>query len=73
MGHLAHGKESACNAGNPGLISVSGRTPGEENGNPFQGRRILPGGSHGQRGLAGYSPWDCRVRQYKVTNKRAYL
>ena len=73
MGHLAHGKESACNADNPGLISVSGRTPGEENGNPFQGRRILPGGSHGQRGLAGYSPWDCRVRQYKVTNKRAYL
>ena len=22
----------------------------------------LPGKSHGQRSLAGYSPWDCRVR-----------
>ena len=23
---------------------------------------FLPGESHGQRSLAGYSPWDCRVR-----------
>ena len=23
---------------------------------------ILPGKSHGQRSLAGYSPWGCRVR-----------
>ena len=29
-------KESACNAGNPGLIPESGRTPGEGNGNPLQ-------------------------------------
>ena len=27
------GKESACNAGDPGLISGSGRSPGEGNGN----------------------------------------
>ena len=27
------GKESACNAGNPGLIPGSGRSPGERNGN----------------------------------------
>ena len=36
--HLRHsgsdGKESACNAGEPGLISGSGRSPGEGNGNP---------------------------------------
>ena len=30
------GKESACNAGNPGSIPASGRFPGEGNGNPLQ-------------------------------------
>ena len=29
-------KESACNAGDPGLIPGSGRSPGEGNGNPLQ-------------------------------------
>ena len=27
---------SACNTGDPGSIPGSGRSPGEENGNPFQ-------------------------------------
>ena len=30
------GKESACNAGDPGLIPGSGRSPGVGNGNPLQ-------------------------------------
>ena len=30
------GKESACNAGDLGLISGSGRSPGEGDGNLFQ-------------------------------------
>ena len=30
------GKESACQAGDSGLISGLGRSPGEENGNPLQ-------------------------------------
>ena len=30
------GKESACNAGDPGLIPGLGRTPGEVNGYPVQ-------------------------------------
>ena len=30
------GKESACNAGDPGLIPGSGRSPGEGSGNPLQ-------------------------------------
>ena len=30
------GKESACNAGDPGLIPGSRRSPGEGNGNPLQ-------------------------------------
>ena len=29
-------KESACNAGHPGLISGSGRSPGEVNGYPLK-------------------------------------
>ena len=32
----ADGKESACNAGNLGLIPGLGRSPGEGHGNPFQ-------------------------------------
>ena len=30
------GKEFACNAGDPGSIPGSGRSPGEGNGNPLQ-------------------------------------
>ena len=30
------GKESACNAGDLGLIPGLGRSPGEGNGDPFQ-------------------------------------
>ena len=30
------GKEYACNAGDPGLIPGSGKSPGEGNGNPIQ-------------------------------------
>ena len=38
MGFLggSDGKESACNAGDPGSIHGSGRSPGEGNGNPLQ-------------------------------------
>ena len=48
-------KESACNAGDLGLIPGSGRPPGEGNGNPTP--VSLPGESHGQRSLADYSLW----------------
>ena len=33
---VSDGKESACNAGDPGLIPGSGRSPGEGNGYPLQ-------------------------------------
>ena len=32
----SEGEESACNAGDPGLIAGLGRSPGEGNGNPLQ-------------------------------------
>ena len=33
----SHGKEFACNVGDPGSIPGPGRSPGEWNGNPLQG------------------------------------
>ena len=49
-------KESACNAGDPGSILGSGRSPGESKWQlvPI----FLPGEFHGQRRLAGHSPLD---------------
>ena len=52
------GNEPACNAGDAGAmgsIPGSGRSPGGVHGKPHQ--CSLPGESHGQRNLAGYSPW----------------
>ena len=48
------GKESACNAGDPGSIPESGRSPGEGIGYPLQYSCLE--NPHGQRSLAGYSP-----------------
>ena len=41
-----------------GSIPGSGRSPGEGNGKPTP--VFLPGESHGQRSLVGYSPWGCK-------------
>ena len=49
------GKESTCNAGDSGLIPGSGRSPGEGVGYPLQYSCLEK--PHGQRSLAGYSPW----------------
>ena len=47
-------KESAYNAGDPDSIAGSGRFPGKGN---LPTSVFLPGDSHGQRSLVGYSPW----------------
>ena len=66
---MAHCKESACQAGDSGLIPRLGRAPGGGNGNPLQ--HSCPWKSHGQKSLmcyklkkknvihllVGYSPW----------------
>ena len=49
------GKESTCNAGDLGSISGLGRSPGEGNSYPLQYSCLK--NPHGQRSLAGYSPW----------------
>ena len=45
----------STNAGDIGLIPGSGGPPGEGNGNPLQHSCLE--NPHGQRSLAGYSPW----------------
>ena len=42
--------------GDASSISGSERSPGGGNSNPTP--EFLPGKSHGQRSLAGYSPWS---------------
>ena len=57
---------SAYDAGDLGSISTSGRSPGERSGNPLV---FLPGKSHRQRNLVGYSPWGSqRVRHDWATS-----
>ena len=47
-------KASTWNAGDPGSILGSGRSPGEGKWQPTP--VLLPGESHGGRDLVGYSP-----------------
>ena len=47
--------QSPCSAGDPGSAPGWERYPGEENGNPLQYSCLK--NPHGQRSLAGYSPW----------------
>ena len=53
-------KESACNAGDPVLIPGSGSSLKEGNDYLLQYSSLLHREFHGQRSLAGYSPWDCK-------------
>ena len=50
----SEGKASAHDAGDPGSIPESGRSPGE--GHDSSTPVFLPGESRGQRSLVGYSP-----------------
>ena len=49
------GKESTCNVGDLGSIPGLGRPPGGGHGSPLQYSCLE--NPHGQRSLAGYSPW----------------
>ena len=51
-------KESTYNAGDTSLIPGSGRSSGEGKWQPTP--VFLPGKSHGQKHLVGYSVWDCK-------------
>ena len=74
------GEDTPANAGNvrdAGSISRSGRSPGGGNGSPLQYsyRKF-----HGQRYMAGYSPWGCKesgmtehAHTHTHTHTRAHL
>ena len=50
----SEGKESACSAGDLGLIPELGKSPGGGHGNPLQNSCLE--NPHGRRSLVGYSP-----------------
>ena len=52
------GKESVCNAGDPGSIPGLARSPGGGHGNPLQYSCLE--NPHGQRKPTGYSPWGLK-------------
>ena len=54
------GKESACNARDASLIPGLGRSPGRGHSNPLKYSFLE--NPQGQRSLAAYSLWCCRVR-----------
>ena len=49
------GKEFACQCRRPGFHPWAGKIPGRRAWQPIP--VFLPGKSHGQRSLVGYSPW----------------
>ena len=51
-------KESACNAGGPEFSPWVRQIPWRRKWQPTP--VFLPGEFHGQRSLAGYSPWGCK-------------
>ena len=59
------GKESACNAGDPGSNPGLGRSPGEEAGNPLQYSCLQNSMERGAWGSIGLQ----RVRHDWVTNQ----
>ena len=62
------GKESVFNAGDTGSIPGSGRSPREEKWPPTL--VFLPGKPHGQRTLAGYSPWGHKRVGHDLATKQ---
>ena len=59
-------KNLLANAGDSGLIPGSGRFPGRREGEPSL--VFLPGKSHKQRSLVGYSAWDHKRVRHNLAN-----
>ena len=63
------GKASAYSAGELDSIPGSGRSSGVGKWQPTP--VLLPGKSHGQRSIVGYSPWGCK--ESDTTEQLHYL
>ena len=53
-----------------GSIPGSGRSTGEGNGHPPHTTVFLPGKSHGQRSLVGYSPWGHKRDEHDLMTEQ---
>ena len=68
----SYGKEPACNVGDLGSVLELGRSPGGGYGNPLQYSCLE--NPHGQRSLAGHSPWGDRVgHDWATKHNRAHV
>ena len=65
------GKESACNAGDLGLIPGSGRPPWRRIWQPTP--ILLPAESHGQKSLAGYIQFTPSQSQTQFVFQEGYI
>ena len=65
---LLSGKEYACNAGDLDLIPGLDRSPEGGHGNSLQYSCVED--PHGQRSLAGYSPWGHRTVEHSLVTKQ---
>ena len=61
------GKESACNAGNPGSIPGLGRSPGEGNGYPLQYSCLKNSMDRGARWATVHGVANCRTQVSDLT------
>ena len=73
MGFLddSDSKESTCNTGDLGLSPGLGRSPGGGHGNPPQCSCLE--NPHGQKSLAGYSPWVTKSQKQLSTTKHTSI
>ena len=62
------GKESACNAEDPGSIPGSGRSPGEGNGDPLQYSCLKNSVDRGARWATVYGVTESQMLVVRATN-----
>jgi len=67
------GKESTCNAGDPGSIPGLGRSPGEGNGYPFQYSGLENSMDHIVHGVTKNQTRLSNLRKTKLVYIRGYL
>ena len=67
----SEGKESAQQCRGPGFDPLVGKIPWRREWQPTS--IFLPEEFHGQKSLAGYSPWGCRIRHDWVTNTFIFI
>ena len=62
-----HGKQSTCQCRRLGFDPWVRKIPWRRKLQPIS---VLPGESHGQRSLVGYSPWNCKSVTHDLATKQ---